>query len=442
MEKSYKKALIAVTIVCMTTIIALLCTLFYYLNIHGIYSRELENMYKKNLYELVNNVNSVEVDISKIVATTSFDSQQKLLNNIYKTCGDIENNLNNLPISEDKTQNVTRLYNMLSGYTYSLIRANDSLSNENLDSLEDMHENCLIVMYDLNNYLNEVFFNYSILADINFGDIENSAFSGGFTENIINDSKLPTLIYDGPFSDSVTNREIKGLGNIEISQTQAESIVREKLIGYEIESVEYKGDTNGKFATYNFQIEAKDISLYVQVTKKGGVIISINSDADGGEYNFSETLTKELAQNFALSIGYEDMYPVWIQSTGNISYVNLAPLVDGVIYYPDLVKVKVDTTRAQVVGLDGTNYCYNHVTRNITNPTISTETAKKKVGQKLTIVDTNLAVIPNEFVGETYAYEFICTWKDYQYFVYVDANTGEEIEILRVIKTTNGNLII
>ena len=65
------------------------------------------------MYELVNNVNSVEVDISKIVATTSFDVQQKLLNSIYKSCGEIETNLNNLPISEDRTKNVTKLYNTL-----------------------------------------------------------------------------------------------------------------------------------------------------------------------------------------------------------------------------------------------------------------------------------------------------------------------------------------
>lgn len=443
MEKSYKTALIAVTIVCLTTILGLSAVLYYYLNQYGTYGRELESIYKKNLYELVNNVNSVEVDISKIVATTSFDTQQKLLNSIYKSCGEIEANLNNLPISEEKTKNVTKLYNTLSGYTYSLIRANTTLSDDNLDSLEDMHTSCLIVMYDLNNYLNEVSYSYSILSDIDFGSADDSVFNGGFTESNIDDSEVPTLIYDGPFSDSVTNREVKGLGDIEISESQAKSIVEEKFVGYEPSSIMYVGDTIGKFATYNYEVVAKDnITLYVQVTKLGGVIISINSNAESGNFEYSEELTKELAQNFAINIGYEDMYPVWIQVSGNIAYVNLAPMVDGVIYYPDLVKVKVDMTRAQVVGLDGTNYCYNHVSRSVEDPSVSVETAKSNVGSKLEIVDTNLAIIPNEFVGETYVYEFICTWKDYQYFVYVDAMTGEEVDILRVIKTTSGNLII
>ena len=53
-----------------------------------------------------------------------------------------------------------------------------------------------------------------------------------------------------------------------------------------------------------------------------------------------------------------------------------------------------------------------------------------------------MAIIPDEFVGEIYVYEFVCTWKDYQYFVYVDANTGEEVDILRVVKSTNGNLVV
>ena len=440
--KSYKNALISVSIVCGVTILALLSVLFYYLNNFGTYSSVLENVYKKNLYELVNNVNSVEVDISKIVATTSFDTQQKLLNSIYVSCNDIEKNLNNLPISASKTQKVTNLYNVLSGYTYSLIRNNSVLSEENLDSLEDLHTSCLIVMYDLNTYLSDVTFNYSILGDVNFDDELDSSFNGGFTESNINDSSVPSLIYDGPFSDSVTNKEIKGLGDIEITQEQAMDIVKQHMLGYEYSSVNFVGETNGKFATYNYNVEGKNIKLFVQVTKLGGKIISINSNAESGNYNYSLTLSKELAQSFALSIGYEDMYPVWAQEDGNIIYVNLAPLVDGVIYYPDLVKVKVDKSRAQVVGLDGTNYCYNHVKRKTQAPTISKETALKKVGSRLQVVDTNLAIIPNEFVGETFVYEFVCTWKDYEYYVYVDANTGEEVDILRVCKTTYGNLVV
>lgn len=442
MEKSYKTALIAVSVICLSTIVGLSIALFYYLNQYGVYGRELENIYKKNLYELVNNVNSVEVDISKIVATTSLESQQKLLNSIYKSCGEIEVNLNNLPISEDKTKNVTNLYNTLSGYTYSLIRANDILTDENLDSLEKMHGSCLVVMYDLNNYLNEISYDYNILEDVDF-DNGDGVFNGGFSESNINDSKVPTLIYDGPFSDSVVNREIKGLGDVEVSESQAKSIVEDKLKGYEISSIKYIGDTNGKFATYNYQVIAKDdISLYVQVTKLGGVIISINSNASSGDFDYSEELTKELAQNFGINLGYEDLYPVWIQVLGNIAYVNLAPMVDGVIYYPDLVKVKVDMTRAQVVGLDGTNYCYNHISRDTIAPKVSVDTAKESVGSRLEIVDTNLAIIPNEFVGETFVYEFVCKWKDYQYFVYVDAISGKEVDILRVVKMTNGNLVV
>ena len=442
MEKSYKTALIMVSVVCITTIIALLSVSFYYLNAYGEYGRQLENIYKKNLYELVNNVNSVEVDISKIVATTSFTTQQKLLNSIYKSCGEIESNLNNLPISETKTKNVNKLYNTLSGYTYSLIRANDVLSEENLDNLEEMHSKCLIVMYDLNNYLNEVSYGYSILNDIDFSNENNSVFNGGFVESNMEDGDVPSLIYDGPFSDSVTNKEVKGLGSVEISQNQAEDIVKDKFKGYSAKEINYIGNTEGKFATFNYELKCDGLILYVQVTKLGGVVIAINGEAESGNFDYTEELTKELAQNFAINLGYENMYPVWLQIDGNIAYVNLAPMVDGVIYYPDLVKVKVDISRAQVVGLDGTNYCYNHIEREVYDPEISVERAKEHVGKKLTIEDTNLAIIPNEFVGETYVYEFVCTWKDYKYFVYVDANLGEMVDILRVIKTTNGNLVI
>ena len=437
----YKRALISISIFGAVTIVSLMCVLFSYLNTSNLYSTQLENIYKKNLYELVSSVNSVEVDISKIVATTSFETQQKLLNSIYLSCNDIENNLEELPISHAKTQKVTNLYNVLSGYIYSLIRDNSKLTEENLTSLEDLHTSCLIVMYDLNNYLNDISHSYSIMEDVDYKKEVSSGFNGGLTESNVNDSSVPTLIYDGPFSDSVINKEILGLGDIVITKDQAESVIMEKLKGYDIKNIKFDGETVGKFATFNYNVYAKNINLYVQVSKRGGKIISINSSANNGIYEYDENLCKELAQNFAANLGYEDMYPVWSQVNGNVVYVNLAPLVDGVIYYPDLVKVKIDSTRAQVIGLDATNYCYNHRKRIVKNPEISTATAQQSVGSKLEIVDTNLAVIPNEFVGETFVYEFVCVWKDYKYYIYVDAITGEEVDILRVCDTSYGSLV-
>ena len=70
-------------------------------------------------------------------------------------------------------------------------------------------------------------------------------------------------------------------------------------------------------------------------------------------------------------MGIDNMYSVWSQQVGDIVYINLAPIVDHVIYYPDLIKVKVHTKAGFVVGWEASNYAYNHVEREAFSPSIS-----------------------------------------------------------------------
>ena len=72
-----------------------------YLNTANVYKKQLENMYEKNYYEMVSYVNTLEVDMSKLVATTSLDSQSELLGTIHTNSALCVNNINVLPFSSE-----------------------------------------------------------------------------------------------------------------------------------------------------------------------------------------------------------------------------------------------------------------------------------------------------------------------------------------------------
>ena len=55
---------------------------------------------------------------------------------------------------------------------------------------------------------------------------------------------------------------------------------------------------------------------------------------------------------------------------------------------------------------------------------------------------TKLAIIPNDYVGETLTYEFMCINEGATYYVYVNAKTGEQVNILKIIETDDGNLLM
>ncbi len=434
------KTLTALTIVFGSAMIIFLCLFISFLTTSNNYRIQLENSYMKSFYEMVDNVNSLEVDLSKIVATNNITSQRELLSGIYETCMVGVTNVNNLPISNEKLTEINSLLNTTGGFSYSLLLNNykgNLITEKDYKQIESIYNSVVALRYDINEYVAKLKYDYNILDEINFKDSSGSEFSAGFTGSESASKETPTLIYDGPFSDSVVNREIKGLENKNYTLDEVYNYLSQIFVDKDIE---YLGDTNGKFETFNFKI-SNVVELYVSVTKKGCVLLDISALGSGEGKTISTEEGIELAEGFASSLGFENMYQVWYQQTGNILYVNLAPIVNRVIYYPDLIKVKVDLSMSSVVGWEAVNYATNHIERTFTS-SIGILDAMSNVSSLMSITERNLCIIPDKFVGEISAYEFICTWENYTYYIYIDANTGEEVNILRVIDTSNGQLLM
>ena len=168
---------------------------------------------------------------------------------------------------------------------------------------------------------------------------------------------------------------------------------------------------------------------------------SINIDS---VKNINESVKKaiEKAKEFAVNQGLENMECVWSAASEKVSYINLAPIEDDIIMYPDLIKVKVDLYDNNVVGWEATSYAYNHTTREDLIAQISLEEARKLVSKNLTVESEKLCVIPLDYVGETLAYEFAGNYQGYKYYLYIDAYTGSQVRVLRIIQTDQGELVL
>ena len=335
---------------------------------------------------------------------------------------------------------INSLLNTAGGFSYSLLLGNykgELIPESDLKQIENIYDNVVELKYDINNYMQSLKYDYSIIDEIDFKDGSNSQFSAGIIGSESGNKKVPSLIYDGPFSDSVINKEIKGLEDTVYTQETVYEYIQSIYLGKDIEHI---GDTVGKFETYNYRVST-DNELFVSVTKKGKMILTINSSSTGSGRAISVEDGIGLAEGFAKRLGFENMYSVWYQQSGNILYVNLAPIIDRVIYYPDLIKVKVDLCDSIVTGWEATNYATNHIDRQFSS-TIGLVAASDNISPLLTIVERNLCIIPDKFVGELSAYEFICEWEGYTYYIYIHANTGAEVNILRVVNTSNGNLLM
>lgn len=436
MKKNNNNILYIILAILGASTIVFLCLFLSFQNSSNSYKNQLENNYKKSYYEVVSNINDLEIDISKIVATKDNDALRTLLTSLNNNVTLTIDNINQLPISYNNLTNINNFLNKTSGFSSSLldrIYSGESIKDNDYVQLNDIHSSVLAIKYDLNNYYAGLNSDFSILTKIETEGVRE--FSGGFINTESANSEVPSLIYDGPFSDSVLNKEIVGLSGIEISQDEALKKVQDI---FDTNDINYVGFAKGKFETYNFYVNQK--GLDVSITKNGGLLLTVTSYVTPQEKTIDANEAIKIAENFALRVGINNMYSVWTQTVGNIQYINLAKIENSCIYYSDLIKVKVDLSSGNVIGWEATNYATNNKSRNFTS-SISMTQAQNKLSSVLSVKERNYCIIPDKYVGELSAYEFICTWKNYTYYVYIDSNTGKEANIMRVVNTTNGDLL-
>ena len=194
-------------------VLVFLCLFISYLVTANDYKKQLENVYKKNFYEVVSNINDLETDMSKIVATADIDTQKELLTGIYNASSIGINNINLLPISYSKMTNINNFLNKLGGFSYSLLLGLNEgglVGDDDYEQITSLHQSLRNIQYDLNEYMSQMQYDYNILDNVEFDNYDNEDFSAGLINTESANSKVPTLIYDGPFSDSVLNKEIVG----------------------------------------------------------------------------------------------------------------------------------------------------------------------------------------------------------------------------------------
>jgi germination protein YpeB len=116
---------------------------------------------------------------------------------------------------------------------------------------------------------------------------------------------------------------------------------------------------------------------------------------------------------------------------------NFAAVQDGVVLYPDLVKVQVSLADGTVIGLEAANYLMNHVNRALALPKLTEADAIGRIGGALTPVSARLCVIP-ENEAEFLCYEVRATSGADTFLAYIDAETGVERRLMQVISDEGG----
>lgn len=418
------------------------------------YRQAMENQYNLAFFELVDYVQNVENYLAKSLISTSPEHGAETLTRVWKEANLAQIYLSQIPINNEGLSNTEKFLNQVSDYSYSLSRKNiynESLTQEDLDNLQDLHEYCV----DLQNTLNQ------LSAEMTDGTISwkelTKKGSTMFAQQVSNNSKdsfsnidtnfgeYAGLIYDGAYSEHIDKADKKGLTGDDISEDQARSIA-EGLIGKDrIKETNSLGlSENGNIPSYSFNCILNDGNknnpVSIAISKKGGHIIFMNYNRDIGAEVISDEDANKIGKEFLESKGYSNMKETYFLKESGIITINYAYNQNGVVVYTDLIKVKIALDNGEILGMETTGYLNSHEVRQIPEPGITLEEAKSHLNQRLEILSEGFAIIPTEWKTEIFCYEFKGKVDDTDFLVYINAANGKEENILVIIDTPNGTL--
>ncbi|HLS91328.1 MAG TPA: PepSY1/2 domain-containing protein, partial [Limnochordia bacterium] len=265
----------------------------------------------------------------------------------------------------------------------------------------------------------------------------------GFTRLEDHFQQIPVIQYDGPFSDHVLQRKPRGLTGDDVSEEEAERIALEFVVperrdGYRAEAVRR---VEGRIPAYGIVVRPEEtgVEVVMDVSVKGGHVVWMLTKRDVKEAKLSFDEAIERARAFLRERGFAGMEATYLTEAENVAVIPFVPVKGGVRIYPDLVKVSVALDNGEIVGFEAMGYLMAHHERTIPAPEITPDEARERVAMGLEVTgEVRLAVIPTETLDEVLTWEVPASLGGDRFLVYINAQTGDEEQILRIVRTSEG----
>ena len=405
--------------------------------------RENEVQRQKYLSELCESLDSMTVSLSKSLCTSTAEMLHKNGNDLSKQAAVAKVSLSGITDETIITDEIYKILSQAGDYALYLSRKEDF-------SLAEQEREKLRQLYGYSKYLSDSFeqissdyysgrvaFTEKVNNLMSSAEDEGVSFSDTFNDVQQTMGDYPTLLYDGPFADTVINKKALGLSGNEITADEA----REKAAEYlkcDAQGLKREADTDGAVELFCFSYGEKTVGI----TKRGGMLCYMTDPTYAGEATISTDEAVKRGREYLKKTGFtETMRETYYSTYDGICTVNYAYVKDGIICYPDLIKVSISLESGEATALDSRGYLMNHRQREIREKILSEEKCREIITPYLSVLSADLVFIPAETGEEILCYEFHCKDRDSrEALVYINAHSGKEENILLLLYSDGGVL--
>lgn len=445
-----KNKILSIVIILLVVIAS--AVVYYTYQTNQKYATLQTNKYNESFGNLVNYMNSVESLLAKSMISRSSEHSAETLTEVWRDSNLALVYLTGIPMNTEELSQTAKFLNQVSDYSYSLSRKNiknEELSDEDFENLKTLHQYSVQLEQTLNQLSEELYagaIQWKDLAKQNSLEYAQAVDNVSVFSNI--DSNLKQyegLIYDGAYSDHINKTEKVGLVGDDISEQEANRKVRDFFGEDKIESIEFNQFLqNADIPAYDFSVKLKnqENKANIEIAQKGGWVVEMQNNRSVSEEKMSQEEANEIGKRFLEEKGFDSMKETYFTKLGNVVTVNYAYEYEGIVVYPDLIKVKIALDNGEILGMETDGYLNSHTSREFGEVKLTIDEARENLNQDLEILEEGVAIIPTEWKTEILCYEFKGKVEDREFLVYINCETGEEEDILVILDTPGGTLTV
>lgn len=409
----------------------------------------LEYVYQRALGDLTDGVSAMGRTLEKARYAGTPSMQSALSAQLLEQSGGAKAALGSLPFSMEKTERISRFLSQVGDYALALCRKSFSgreLQRQDLEGFSTLRTYAGRLEEALTGIQARLAAEGAQIHKIesllnNVDEIEELALLDDDFDGVAKEfADFPALLYDGPFSDHIPQREPLYLqGKEEISRERAAEKAA-AFLGCEAAALEFTDEGGGQLPVFSFAREGEQI----RVARQGGEIAYYKKESRGaGSLSYEEAL--QAAKKALEGLGLPPLQESYYVINDGLCTVNFHTEAsvgrEKALCYPDLIKVTVELEKGGMVEYDGTGFLMNCHKRSLPAPSLSREEAAKALSPLLQAESARLAVIPTPGLDEVLCWEFTCKGEDgRRVLCYVNAETGLEEQLYLLQADENGVL--
>lgn len=402
-----------------------------------------ENQYQRSFHNLSYHMDRLHEQLGNTLAmsTASVDTYRKGLVKTWQLTSEAKSEVAQLPLLGMEFSKTEQFLTNLSNFSYQTgVRdfSKKPLSDKELKTLNALYTRSGELSKELRGMQAKV-----LSTKLQWSDVEMAlASEKGPKDNMIVDGFQAMDKQVSGYSDVEWDPSIANMSRRHDSDTlkgkevSADEVKNKAAQFWNIDPSLVQVSENGKgtkFHTYSANINnsAGGVSQ-MDYTSKGGHPFHFLNSREIGQPTCDVNQAADIAGQFLDKHNYKSMTPISFDKNGNAADITFARKQNDVTIYPEKIAVKVALDNGEIVGVQATDYVYNHKERELKQPQMDMEAVQKNLSDKMNVTGKGLAIITNEMKEDTQCFEYVGKMNNTSYRIFLNADTGaqEKIEVL------------